>query len=94
MAESKTKEISIQHIVNIIGNYIEKNKVIDIVSASKGIGEVKIDNVLYQIQVILEPNKSKWIEENGVIRTFKKSISWKQKFLNLFTYTMDSGAQK
>ena len=93
--ETKAKDYSIQQIVNHIGQYIQKNKIKDAIPASKAIGEVEIDNILYQIQVVLVPNKSKWINENGVIRTFKKPKPWiKRKISSLFKFTTDVEIQK
>jgi len=93
--EIKPKELSIQQIVNHIGQHIEKHKTIDVVPAIKPIGEVEIDNIMYQIQVVLEPNKDKWIKENGVIRNFKKPKPWiKQKITSLLSFITDAGIQK
>lgn len=92
--EVKAKDYSIQQIVNFIGAYLEKHKVKNIVSASKAIGEVEIGGIMYQIQVVLEPDESKWIKELGVIRNYKKSESWIKNLLNRFTSITDAGIQK
>ncbi len=84
------KELTIQQVVNYLGENIEKDKLSG--SVTKGIGEVKINETMYQIQLTLEPEGGKWIEGNGIF-TFKK-LSWKQKIINLFTFTTDAGIQK
>lgn len=85
-----TKELTIQQVVNYLGENIEKDKLYG--SVTKGIGEVKINETMYQIQLSLEPEGGKWIEGNGIF-TFKK-LSWKQKIINLFTFTTAAGIQK
>lgn len=82
--EIKAKELSIQSVVDFIGNHIVENK-IDIGEVGKAIGEVPINNTLYQIQIILEPNKQKWIKEIGIVSNNKKQESWiKRKISSLF----------
>lgn len=40
-----------------------KNKNVKIID---GIGEVEINNIKYQAQMILEPNKKNWVSESGL----------------------------
>lgn len=84
------KELTIQQLVDYLGNNIVKNNLSG--SVTKGIGEVKINETMYQIHLTLEPEGGKWIEGNGIF-TFKK-LSWKQKIINLFTFTTGAGIKK
>jgi len=93
--ELKPKQITIQSLVDFMGNEIEKHEFTD--SIVKGIGEVKIKNKLYQIKIILESDKDKWVLKNGVqsILETKKKQSWlMKKISSLFTSTTDAEAQK
>lgn len=90
MKKSYENELTVQQIVNYLGDKIVKDNLSG--SVTKGIGEVKINETMYQIQLSLEPEGGKWIDGNEIF-TFKK-LSWKQKIINLFTFITDAGIQK
>lgn len=92
--ELKPNQITIQSAVDFMGNEIVKRQLTD--AAIKAIGEVKISDKIYQIQIILESDSEKWIQEIGVkgIWKPKNKQSWLKKILNLFTSTTDAETQK
>jgi len=91
MKKEESKQLSVQHVVDYLGDEIVKHNLSG--SLIKGIGEVEINQTMYQIQIHLESDKSNWINESGVL-TPQKSKSWITKFLNLFTSTTDVEIQK
>jgi len=93
--ELKAKQITIQSLVDFMGNEIVKRQLTD--TAVKAIGEVEINKCMYQIQLILESDKDKWIEGIGVKGIFKaknKLSCLKKKIISLFTSTTDAEPQK
>jgi len=91
--QKQMKDVSIQRIVDLIGNYIVKDEIPNCNSVTKSFGEVEIKNTMYQIQITLVPGKNNWKSENGV--TTQKTKSWiRLKISNLFSSTTDAGTQK
>jgi len=80
---TELKDVSIQKIVDLIGNYIVKDNIPNSKSVSKSFGEVEIKGTRYQIQISLVPGEENFNPENGVVTT-KIKRSWKQKIKNLF----------
>lgn len=80
---TELKDVSIQKIVDLIGNYIVKDNIPNSKSVTKPFGEVEIKGARYQIQISLVPGEANFKMENGVVIT-KIKKSWKQKIKNLF----------
>jgi len=91
----KEKPISIQSVVDIIGNHIVIDRLSTSKTTTKAYGEVEINNTRLQIQISLVPNPKDWIPGNGVHQIKKSKPSWiKRNLLSLFTSTTGAGIQK
>lgn len=79
MENQEAKPVSLQHIVDLIGNHI----VIDNLDISKSVykayGEVEIQNQNFQIQIVLVPNKKDRIPGKGV---HQKAVGFFKRLFN------------
>lgn len=90
----KEKPLSVQSIVDIIGNHIVIDQMSTLKTTTKAIGEIEINNTRLQIQISLVPKNEGWIPGNGVHQIKKSKPSWIKNLLNRFTSTTDAGVQK
>lgn len=79
MEKSEEKQVSVQHVIDIIGNHV----IIDNLDTSKNIykafGEVEIQNQNFQIQIVLVPNKKDRIPGNGI---HQKAVGFFKRLFN------------
>jgi len=90
---TELKDVSIQKIVDLIGNYIVKDNIPNSKVVTKSFGEVEIKATRYQIQISLVPGEANFNTENGVVST-KIKKSFVTKFINLFKNKKDDSKPK